>query len=125
MRLKMSLILLFVAFCMWNIHLLYSVNSTLESGLIPFRPEIQISKDGHMAYAGERCALVIVTFCIFLMTSNKYFLVFTFLFLGYLIDYVLYYNGTLFYLFTLVPVSYTLIAAVVMIFIIVKSLFYD
>jgi len=125
MRLKFSYILLFAAFCMWNIHLLYSVNSTLEMGLIPFRPEIQISKDGHITYAGERCALVIVTYCLYLITLNKNFLVFTLLFLGYLIDYVLYYNGTFFYLFNLVPASYTLIAAIVMLFIIVKSLFYD
>jgi len=124
MRLKMSLILLFVAFCMWNIHLIYPVDSTLRN-LIPFRPEIQISIDGHLTYAGERCALVIVSFCIFLMTPYRSFLIYTLLFLGYLIDYVLYYNGTLFYMFNFIPVSYTLLAAIVMIFVIVKTLFYD
>jgi len=125
MRLKMSLILLFAAFCMWNIHVLYPISSTLEYGLIPFRPEIQISMDGHMTYAGERCALVIVSFCLFLMTPYRSFFVFTLLFLGYLIDYVLYYNGTLFYLLNFIPVSYTLVVAIVMIFVIVKTLFYD
>jgi len=125
MRIKLSLILLFVAFCMWNIHLIYSVNSTLESGLIPFRPEIQISKDGHMTYAGERCALVIVSLCLYIVTGLRSFLIFTLLFFGYLIDYVLYYNGTLFYMWGFVPVSYTLVAAIVMIFVIVKNLFYD
>lgn len=125
MRLKLSLILIFVAFCMWNINLVYSVNSTLESGLIPFRPDIKISKDGHIHYAGMRCALVIATFCIYVMTNHKYFLVFSFLFLGYLIDYVLYYNGTLFYMWGFIPMSFTLIVAVVMIFVITKTLFYD
>jgi len=125
MRNKIALMLVLVAFCVWNVHLVLPGDYTLRNDLIPFRPDVSISKDGHLTYAGERCAFVIVTFCIYLVTSYKPFLIAAIAIFGYLIDYVLYYNGTLFYMWNFVPVSYTLIAGIVLTFLILKSLLYD
>lgn len=125
MRIKIAMVLVLVAFCLWNIHLVYSVNSTLQKGLIPFRPKIEISKDGHMTYAGERAAMTVLIFAIFVATARKEFLLFSLLALGYLIDYILYYNGTLFYMWNWLPMSYTLVMAVVIFFTIIKTIIYD
>lgn len=124
MRIKIAAILLLLAFCMWNIYLVLGSENKLESR-IPFRPEILISKEGHISYACMRGAMVISWFAIWIATSHRIFIKFSILFFGYLIDYVIYYNGTLFYVFNNIPVSYTLVMGVVMTFLIIKLLIYD
>lgn len=125
MRNKIALMLSFLAVCVWNIHLILPTNYTLKSGLIPFRPEIEISIVGHIHYTAIRIAFLMAFYCLFYVTDWKPFLYFTYLLFGFLIDYVLYYNGTFFYIFGNVPVSYTLIMGISMTFIIVKALIYD
>jgi len=124
MKNKIALMLLFFAFCMWNIYLILGSENKLEHR-IPLRPEIVISHEGHIWHCCQIVAIIISWFAIWLISLYKPFLLFSILFLGYLIDYVLYYNGTLFYMFGVIPMSYTLIMATLMLFIILKSLIYD
>jgi hypothetical protein len=124
MRKKIALMLLILAFCMWNIYLILGSENKLESR-IPFKPEILISHEGHVWHACQICAIIISWFALWLVASWKPFLIFSILFLGYLIDYVLYYNWTMFYIFGWLPVSYTLIMGLIMLFITIKALLYD
>jgi len=124
MRIKIALMLLLLAFCMWNVYLVLGTENKLEAR-IPFRPEILISHEGHVWHACQIGAMIISWFAIWVITSKKAFLLFSILFLGYLIDYVLFYNPTLFYAFGWMPISYTLVMAVIMTFTILKVLIYD
>lgn len=124
MKTKIALMLLLLSFCMWNIYLVLGSDNQLAPR-IPFRPKILISHEGRVWHTCQIGAMIISWFSIWLITYKKPFLIFSILFLGYLIDYVLYYNGTFFYIFGNIPISYTLFMGISMTFIIVKELIYD
>lgn len=119
------LILSLFAFAIGYIYLLLPGANVLR-GLIPFRPDIQLSIESHVYYMCERLRYIVFAWII-LELSDKYrkeLALFFWLNVGFFLDYVLYYNGTLFYIVWL-PVSYSLIMGVIMTLTIIKTIVYD
>lgn len=120
----------FIAFALTFVYKVFPQTNVLRNDLIPFRPDKWISIEGHCYYACEHLRWVIVSY-LFYYCSETYkgelenyrlqLRFFFILFMGFLIDYMLYYNGTLF-TFYFIPVSYSLVMALLMCFTIIKTI---
>lgn len=119
------LILCLFWFVIGYIYLLLPYTNQLRH-LIPFRPEIELSLESHIYYLCERVRMVIFFYIVWLISEHyhKQLALFFWLAVVYLIDYILLYNGSLFYIGA-IPVSYTLVMAIVMTFTVIKTIFYD
>jgi len=119
---------LFVSLFAYSIGYIYLLlpNTNVLRDLIPFRPDIQLSIESHVYYMCERLRYILFAWII-LETSAYYkpeLKLFFWLNVGFFVDYVLYYNGTIFSI-GFMPVSYALIMGIIMTLTIVKTLLYD
>lgn len=119
------LILCFFAFAMGYIYLLLPYTNQLKH-LIPFRKDIELSLESHIYYMCERLRMIIFFYIVWYCSDHyqKELRLFFFLSIGFLIDYLLFYNGHLFYA-GIIPVSYTLIMGVIMALTVIKTIIYD
>lgn len=119
------LILSFFAYAIGYIYLLLPyTNNPIH--LIPFRSDIELSLESHVYYMCERVRMIVFFYIVWYCSEHysKELRTFFFLSVGYFVDYVLFYNGTLFYIW-MIPISYTLIMGVVMTFTVIKKMIYD
>ena len=108
------------------IYLLLPYTNHLRNDLILFRSDIELSLESHVYYLCERLRMVIFFYIVLYLSQHyhKELTLFFWLSVGYLVDYLVWYNGHLFYAGP-VPVSYTLIMGAVMSLTIIKCLIYD
>lgn len=113
----------FIAFALTFVYKVFPQTNVLRNDLIPFRPDKWISLEGHAYYACEHLRWVIVSYLLYYCSETyklelRFFFI---LFMGFFVDYMLYYNGTLFN-FYFIPVSYSLVMALLMCFTIIKTI---
>ncbi len=119
------LILCFIAYALGFMYLLLPYTNQLKH-FIPFRKDIELSLESHVYYMCERVRMCVFFFLVCRVSEHytKELTLFFWLSIGYLIDYALFYNGTLFNVW-IIPVSYTLIMGAVMGVTIIKTILYD
>lgn len=124
MKSKVLIYCLF-AYAIGFMYLLLPYTNQLKH-LIIFKPEIELSLESHVYYMCERLRMIIFFYIVWCFSDHyhKELRLFFFLSVGYFIDYMLYYNGNLFYV-GIIPVSYTLIMGVIMTVTVIKTIFYD